>query len=377
MPRFTSIVRRTWIVERVKHGRWLVVAALTVLAVAIPLVPNVLPTSAEAMDPARLRELVMRSASVPHQGFAESSGRLPVPELPKLASVTSLLTGTTRIRTWYESPSRERFDVITTTGETDVYRGPDGEQTYDSGENKVTDLYGNLPVRLPRAGDLLPPELARRILSAAPGDQLSSIPAQRVAGISAAGLRLTPADPETTIGHVDVWADPASGVPLRVELTAKGTGNPVLITRFVDFSLERPSDDVLTAKLGPQVGQDFIEASDIAEALGRFGLIAPPTRLAGRDLRIEDLAGIAGVYGTGLSSFVVVQLPRDVANSAFDAATKAGGKQTQTTASLRIAPLSLAVVRSGRRTFLLAGMVSTSVLDQASTELAALRRSPR
>jgi hypothetical protein len=361
----------------VKHGRWLVVAALTVLAVAIPLAPNVLPTSAEAMDPARLRDLIMRSANVPHQGNAESSGRLPVPELPKLGSVTSLLTGTTRIRTWYESPSRERFDVVTTTGETDVYRSPDGEQTYESGENKVTDLFGTLPIRLPRAGDLLPPELARRVLSAAPGDQLSSIPAQRVAGISAAGLRLVPADPDTTIGHVDVWADPASGVPLRVELTAKGTDKPVLITHFLDFSLERPSDDVLTAKLAPDVGYGTIEASDIAEALGRFGLVAPPARLAGRDLRIEDLAGVAGVYGTGLSSFVIVQLPRDVANSAFDAATKAGGQKTETTARLQIAPLSLAVVRVGRRTFLLAGMVSANVLDQASIELAALRRSPR
>ncbi len=362
-----------------KHRRWLVVAVLTVAAVAVPFVPNVLPTSTAAIDPARLRDLIMRSANVPHQGFAESSGRLPVPELPKLASVTSLLTGTTRVRTWYASPSRERFDVVTTTGETDVYRTVDGEQTYESGENKVTDLYGTLPIRLPRAGDLLPPELARRILNAAPDDALSSIPAQRIAGIAAAGLRLRPTDPDTTVGHVDIWADPVSGVPLRVELTAKNAEDPVLITRFLDFSLDPPGDDVLTAKLAPNVGAGSIEASDIADALGRFGLVAAPDRLAGRDLRIEDLAGIAGVYGTGLSSFVVVQLPRDVADAAFDAARKAGGQEATNAAYLQVPPLSLAVVRSnaGRRTFLLAGLVSTQVLEQAGGELAALRRSPR
>lgn len=355
------------------------VAALTVVAVAVPFVPNVLPVSTGTVDPARLRDLIMHSANVPHQGYAESSGRLPVPELPKLASVTSLLTGTTRIRTWYSSPSRERFDVVTTTGETDVYRSADGEQTYESGENKVTDLFGTLPMRLPRAGDLLPPELARRILNAAPGDALSSIPAQRIAGISAAGLRLRPTDPDTTIGHVDVWADPVSGVPLRVELTAKNTEDPMLITRFLDFSLTPPADDVLSSDLSPDVGVGMLEASDIAEALGRFGLVAPPDRLAGRDLRIEDLAGIAAVYGTGLSSFVVVQLPRDVAESAFDAAKKAGAKQVGNTVTLQVPPLSLAVVRSatGRRTFLLAGLVATKVLDQAGAELAALRRSPR
>lgn len=355
------------------------VAALTAVAVAVPFVQNVLPASSDAVDPARLRDLIMRSANVPHQGYAESSGRLPVPELPKLASVTSLLTGTTRIRTWYASPSKERFDVVTTTGETDVYRTVDGERTYESGENKVTDLFGALPVRLPRAGDLLPPDLARRVLSAAPGDALSSIPSQRVAGVSAAGLRLRPTDPDTTVGHVDVWADPESGVPLRVELTAKNTRDPVLITRFVDFSLTPPAEDVLTARLSPNVGTGTIEASDIADALGRFGLVAPPNRLAGRDLRIEDLAGIAGVYGTGLSSFVVVQLPRDVAGAAFDAATKAGAQESPDAAYLEVPPLSLAVVRSfgGRRTFLLAGLVSTKVLEQAGGELAALRRSPR
>jgi hypothetical protein len=362
-----------------KQRRWLVVAALTAVAVAVPFVPNVLPVSTAAVDPAQLRDLIMRSANVPHQGYAESSGRLPVPELPKLASVTSLLTGTTRIRTWYASPSRERFDVITTTGETDVYRNVDGEHTYDSGENKLTALYGTLPIRLPRAGDMLPPDLARRVLNAAPGDALSSIPARRVAGISAAGLRLKPTDPDTTVGHVDIWADPASGVPLRVELTAKNTEDPVLITRFLDFSLDPPDDYVMTPTVPPNVGADSIEASDIADALGRFGLVAAPDRLAGRDLRIEDLAGIASVYGTGLSSFVVVQLPRDVADAAFDAAKKAGGQEASNAAYLQVPPLSLAVVRSngGRRTFLLAGLVSTKVLEQAGGELAALRRSPR
>jgi hypothetical protein len=362
-----------------KQRRWLVVAALTAVAVAVPFAPNVLPVSTDAVDPARLRDLIMRSANVPHQGYAESSGRLPVPELPKLASVTSLLTGTTRIRTWYASPSRERFDVVTTTGETDVYRTEGSEQTYESGENKITGLSGTLPIRLPRAGDMLPPDLARRILNAAPGDALSSIPARRVAGVSAAGLRLKPTDPDTTVGHVDIWADPASGVPLRVELTAKDTEDPMLITRFLDFSLDPPSDDVLIPKVPPDAGADSIEASDIADALGRFGLVAAPDRLAGRDLRIEDLAGIAGVYGTGLSSFVVVQLPRDVADAAFDAAKKGGGQQTTNAAYLQVPPLSLAVVRStaGRRTFLLAGLVSAKVLEQAGGELAALRRSPR
>lgn len=355
------------------------VAALTALGVAVPFVRDTLPASTGELDPQRLRDLVMRSANVPHQGFAESSGRLPIPELPKLASVTSLLTGTTRIRTWYAAPSRERFDVVTATGETDVYRTADGELTYNSGDNRATELFGEVPVRLPRAGDLLPPELARRILSAAPGDAISSIPSQRVAGISAAGLRLTPTDPDTTIGHVDIWADPTSGLPLRVELTAKNAAEPMLITQFREVSLTPPADEVLRPNLAPDVGTGSVDSSDIEAALGRFGVVRPPARLAGRELRMTDLAGIAVVYGTGLSSFVVLQLPRDVANSALNAASNAGARTVGTGVHLEIPPLSLAVVRSttGRRAYLLAGLVSPKVLEQAGAELATLRRGPQ
>jgi hypothetical protein len=325
--------------------------------------------------------MILASVDLPHQGYAESSGRLPVPELPKLASVTALLTGTTRIRTWYESRTRYRFDVVTTAGEQDVYGTENGEQRWDSGQNTVTELVGDLPIRLPRAGDLLPPDLARRILNAAPGDTVSSIPSERVAGVSAAGLRLQPADPDTTIGHVDIWADPANGLPLRVDLAAKGIDAPVLSTRFLEYSLDRPAPDVLQPHPAPDVGVGAVEAPDITDVLGSFGLAAPPFRLAGRDLRMADLAGVPGVglYGTGLSSFVVLQLPRDVANSAVDAATKAGALQVNNSVHLEIPPLSLAVVRSTRtrRAYLLAGLVQPKVLEQAGLELAALPRGSR
>ena len=38
---------------------------------------------------------------------------------------------------------------------------------------------------------------------------------------AAAGLRLSPADPDTTVGRVDVWADPPTGLPLHVEVAPK------------------------------------------------------------------------------------------------------------------------------------------------------------
>ena len=43
---------------------------------------------------------------------------------------------------------------------------------------------------------------------------------------SAAGLRMTPADPASTVGRVDIWADPSSGLPLMVEVFGRGSGRP-------------------------------------------------------------------------------------------------------------------------------------------------------
>jgi len=79
--------------------------------------------------------------------------------------VTSLVNGTTRIRSWYASPSSWRFDVLTAGAERDVYGTTGGEYVWDYGANLLTELIGAQPVRLLRAGDLLPPDLARRVLS--------------------------------------------------------------------------------------------------------------------------------------------------------------------------------------------------------------------
>ncbi|MGH3881770.1 MAG: hypothetical protein ACRDSK_32500, partial [Actinophytocola sp.] len=155
---------------------WALVAALATVAVLVPQVPGWLPASAREIDPEALRDRILASANRPHQGYAEIAGSLALPELPKAEDLTSLLTTTTRVRTWYASPSSWRFDVITGVGERDVYRTPEGEFTWDYGANMLTRLLGEPPVRLPRAGDLLPPELARRVLSAAQDDPVRGLP---------------------------------------------------------------------------------------------------------------------------------------------------------------------------------------------------------
>lgn len=364
---------------------WALVTALAAAAVLAPQVPSWLPASAVAIDPVEFRNRILASGEQPYQGYAEITGTLALPELPKVADVTSLLTGTTRVRAWYASPSRWRFDVVSTAGERGVYGTPDGEFTWDYGANLLTQLVGTPPVRLPRAGDLLPPDLARWVLSAAENDPVRPLPARRVAGRPAAGLRLTPADPATTIGHVDVWADPDTGLPVAVEVTARGADRPVLVTRFLELSTTPPAAEVLTPKLSQGSGFSVVEAPDIADALGVRRGSRPPAELAGRALREADVGGVrgVGVYGTGLSAFVALPVPREIGGDAADAVVNAGGTSSELPGGqafhLSIAPLSVVVVRSqvARRWYLLAGLTTPELLLDAAADLSLLARSGR
>lgn len=371
------------VVRHAKRRRWAVVAAVAAVLVSVPSVVAALAPAGASVDPARLRDLVLASAARPYQGYAESAGSLALPELPNLAPVTALFSMRTPMRAWYAGPDRYRVDILGTAGEHDVYRLPDGEYTWDYGDNTLTELVGEPSVRLPRAGDLLPPELARRILKAAKGDRVSALPGRNVAGIAASGLRLVPADPATTIGRVDVWADPATGLPVRVEVTARGQDAPILVTEFQQLEQTTP---VIEAPR-PVLGSGFTVASapDVSNALGALGQVPLPATLAGRPVVSSDFGGVEGaaLYGSGLAAFAVIAVPRAVGNAAADAAAKAGAVQVKlaagTVVQLSITPLSLAIVRASafRRSYLLAGTVTPDVLKTVADELSRLRRSGR
>ena len=53
-----------------------------------------------------------------------------------------------------------------------------------------------------------------------------------------------PADAASSIARVDVWVDAATGLPLGVQLFAKGTDQAALDTRYLDVELETPSASV-------------------------------------------------------------------------------------------------------------------------------------
>lgn len=361
--------------------RWLLVGAGAAALVGIPALPR--PVGAVADLPAdALRDRVLAASAGPYVGYAQSSGRLGLPQLPQLESAVALVTGETRIRAFVASPERFRVDELLPVGERSTYRVDGAEFGWDFDADQLTAISGTAPLRLPRAADLLPPELARRLLRLAPGDPVSTLPARRVAGRTATGLRLTPADPDTTVGRVDVWAEAETGLPLRVEVAPRD-GVPLLTTAFTEVDTRTPADDVVLPQLPAGAGFVRADAGEIAGALRRLDAPPAPDRLTGRE-RVpltgtpgSELPGV-GLYGTGLAGFALIPLSREIADRAVDGAVLAGGTGVEVGRgrAVRLATplLSLAVLARGRRGTLLIGPVAADRLEQALRELPDRRR---
>ncbi len=362
-----------------RHWRWLVLPLCAGLALALGAIAALTPPGTR-VDVNALRDRILASAGQPYSAYSESVGQVGLPDIAQLDSVISLLSGTTRTRAWYAGPDRWRVDALTPVGERDSYRLGDTEYVWDFGVGALTRIISPAAVRPPRPADLTPPELARRMLAAARTDQITPLPDARVAGIAVPGLRLVPADPDTTIGRLDVWADPGTGLALRVSVTARGSDRPLLVSEVKELDLGTPDPSTLTPAGGTANGLTTTRGPDLTAALRDLDARPAPPRLAGRDqlLRGGELPGI-GWYGTGLTRFAVVPLSRGLTDSAFGGARDAGATRVPLggraeAMRLDTSLLTLAVVRAGRgRAYLLAGTVQPAVLDRAAAELAAPR----
>jgi hypothetical protein len=354
------------------------VACFAAILCALPVLVAALPVPDATIGAAALRSRILASAAVPYQGYAESTVSLGLPALPDLGNVSTLLDGTTDQYAWYRSPDRWRADLLTTAGEDDTYQTPAGSYEWIYTLNLLTHIIGAQPVRLPRAADLLPPALARRLVGyAALAARYSRLPSRRIAGVDAAGLQIRPAGQlaaGTTIGAVDVWADPASGLPVAVQIFARGSAKPVLQTSFIEVSEQRPALAIVTPAPAPQVGAAVASLPDISGILNGFGPLLPG-RLGGLD-RIPAIGGLrtVGAYGTGFTRFAVIPLPGRVGVQAMLAADRFGKAVklpdgTGTMISTPLLTVLLARPRFGYPTFLLAGTVRPSVLRRAASGL--------
>ncbi|MFI5908630.1 hypothetical protein [Dactylosporangium sp. NPDC051541] len=347
------------VVRREARRRWSVVAVLVAALVAIPLVVAFAPVRADAVT----RDQILAATRSPYQGYVETRGSVVLPDLPQLGELVGLFGGTTSMRVWHKDAVAWRVAVLDPVGEKDLFRTSSALFTWDYGRNLWTETVGDPAVRAPQASDLTPPELAHRLLrDAGPDATVQPLPPQRVAGVAAAGLRVTPKDQDTTIAAIDVWADPRSGLPLLVDVPGAFT------TRFLDVSTDTPGDDVLQPRAAGSSGFASSTQSEITSSLNSVARANLPGSLAGR-ARVPGPVSAIAAYGRGLSRFVVVAVPGRLGQRTFNALRDAGGEPITGGYLIRSSVLNLAVTQSGRRTYLVAGFVTPALLTAAAGEL--------
>lgn len=293
-------LRRGW--------RWWAVAATGALLGVSPILVRALPASAPDVGPAALLTRINTSATVAYQGLAESRGGLGLPDVPQARRTVDLLGGRTRLRAWWADPTRWRVDALTPIAEQDTYRDKTGVWIWDSDDRSATRVNGNQDVRLVRAADLLPPELGRRLAAAATPNELSPLPAASIAGVDAQGLRIEPHSRATTIERVDLWADPRTGLPLRVEVTARGLDRPIVTSAFLDLSMSHPGSSVTNFTVPQEATISVREAPDFAQEVDHFSPYVLPDSIGGAARRSAP-ARAAGTYGTGFGLVATLALP--------------------------------------------------------------------
>ena len=352
-------------------ARWFVVLLTAAAFVVTPLLVSARYAAPSDISATELAGRIQQSADVGWSGFVETAGTLQVPDNESFATLAQLLGENTQLRVWWRSADDWRVDRLRSTGETDLFRHGRGIVRWVFESHTAT--YSPVSkIRLPDASDLSPPTFARSLLQGAHEDELSRLPARRIAGIHAPGLRLIPNEQATTVGHVDIWADPGSGLPLAVELYGVGEQRPVLTTTVRELKLGAPQTTTTHFKLAEGVRVHYEESVDVAAAANAFAPYDLPISLAGLTARDGKDPGAVGIYGRGPTALIAVPLRGRVAGPLRRQLQDRGTAQVTEVGMLApVGPVQLLITppREQRGAFLLAGTVTAETLQQAATEL--------
>ena len=241
-----------------RRARWAVPAGAVAVTAAV--IAGLQIPSAEAAPtlpartPAQLLAEVSTDASLPPlTGTMVESTSLGLPQLPQVGGATSLssmLTGSHTIKIYYASDKKFRLSIPEPESEIDLIRNGTTAWLWNSTENSVTKF--NLPAHdngkaarlkadLPNT-PLTPQQAANEVLKAVGKTTVVSVEANvMVAGEPSYQLVLAPRDDRSLIGKVTIAIDAKYGVPLRVQVFAKGAGSPAFQFGYTAIQFVAPA----------------------------------------------------------------------------------------------------------------------------------------
>jgi outer membrane lipoprotein-sorting protein len=236
--------------------RWIVptgVAGVVAIAASGALTAGAAPN----LPPRTAAQLLADVENANIQGLSGTivgKASLGLPALPGGTStgVVGLLSGSHTARVWYAGADKQRFALLDTMGETDVFHNGRDVWTYDSSKHQATHTLlppgdaskHDTPATAPT---LTPEQAATAALKAIdPTTVVTTDSARRVADRSAYELVLTPRDGTSRIGAVRIAIDGKTKIPLGVQVYPRGGSAPALDVSFTRISFAMPDNDNFT-----------------------------------------------------------------------------------------------------------------------------------
>jgi hypothetical protein len=372
-----------------RRSRWAIPAGALVVTGGV--LAGTLISSAQATPglPARtaaqLLAEVADSATPPLTGTVVETASFGLPRLPGTQNPTSpasLLTGSHTVRVWYSGPRHYRLAVPEPLSESDLFRDGSTAWLWQSTANSVTEFSlpaghvtpASPPVPAPIA--LTPQQAAQQVLAAVGKTTVVSVDRNVVvAGQAAYQLVLAPRDSGSLIGQVRIAIDGQNGVPLRLQVLARGASSPAFQVgyTFIQFEAPSPGDVSFTPPPGAKLTRvDLASGHRAGPGTGAADVSAFGSGwLTVLDLPSSGLTSPAGPDGG----------PVSIGNAAGDSAAvlaallKSASPESGTWGTGRLLRTSLisALITSNGRLFV--GAVQPSVLYAAATQAASAPQS--
>jgi outer membrane lipoprotein-sorting protein len=241
-----------------RHARWAVpgtaiaVTAGVVAALAIPAAEA--SPALPARTPAQLLAEISTDASLPPlTGTVVETTSLGLPQLPGIGdptSLASLLTGSHTVNVYYQDAKHFRLAIPAPAAETDVIRNDGTLWLWDSRSDSVTKYVlpkpaakaKQVPAKLPDTPVLTPQQAANEVLKAVGKTTIVSLQSNvMIAGQASYQLVLAPKDHRSLIGEVTIAIDAQYGVPLRVQVFAKGATSPAFQVGYTSLQFVAPA----------------------------------------------------------------------------------------------------------------------------------------
>ena len=333
-----------------KWLRWIPAVAVPAVIAASALSGS-LPASAgdplPEKSPQQVLLMIAQHGEKSLSGTLEQSSEVGLPELPTSGpgagspetAWLELLTGPHTARVYLDGKEKARVQIMDRMAERDAVRNGDELWFYNSKDN--TAAHALLPADADgrheaRPGTAATPEdVADKLLAKLDASTAVTVgPDVQVAGRAAYNLMLTPTSDATLVDSVAIAVDGESGLPLGVEVMARGQAEPAFSVAYTSLTLEAPDSAIFNFTPPPGATVEEIPLPDHTAAA------MPPS-----DAAAAKAAKRPTVTGTGWAS--VLEFPAGAMALPGQSPSQDGAPDPAAANPLRPGPSDLEGTRSG------------------------------